>query len=146
VIDHPVRNISSVRNAGIRQADFELIVAIDADCIFPPQGLVQVWKYMQNEKHIGAALGLRLITAGFVKGLIANVLIKLVELASGMNGALFCFWKKDALSFGGFRENLLIAEDRAFVQDLKRPSRAASKRPKSSTTGINPSAKRHPAA
>lgn len=128
VIDHSLRNISSVRNAGIRQAKHQLIVTVDADCIIPHQGLVKIWFFMSDGRYIGGALSLRLITDSINKKIIAKIILTFTSLNSGMNGALFCFWKDDALSIGGFDESLLIAEDAAFSKALARHGKSKGKK------------------
>lgn len=53
VILHEIRNISSARSAGIRNAKHGLIVAIDADYFLPSDSLIKIWQFMQDDSHAG---------------------------------------------------------------------------------------------
>jgi glycosyltransferase involved in cell wall biosynthesis len=119
VILHDVRNISSVRNAGIRAAVFPIVVAIDADCFLPADGLVQIWEYMSDERVVGAALGLRVLSDKKMNRAIASLIQGLVVRTSGILGAVFCFRRDVALEIGGFPEDKLIAEDSAFAMTMR---------------------------
>ena len=120
VIAHPERNISAVRNAGIKAARYGLVVTIDADCSIGEDGLEKIISHMASGIHVGGAMNLR-VHANRWDARIAIFLIQwFVVKIAGINGALFFFWKDDALAFGGFREDKLIAEDSAFALDLRR--------------------------
>lgn len=128
VIDHPVRNISSVRNAGIKQASYSLIVAIDADSFLPPDGLVKVWRVMQEGPYIGGAFGVKVLTDKVFVKIAAFVIQTGVSWISGIQGAMFFFWREDALSFGGFSEKHLVAEDSIFANALRGHGKSAGKK------------------
>jgi glycosyltransferase involved in cell wall biosynthesis len=120
VFFHEVRNISSVRNAGIQNSKYDIIVAIDADCFLPVDSLVRIWQYMQNERHIGAALGVRIVSTKTLNLLVGNVIQMIVSAISGIQGAMFVFRKEAALHIGGFPESRLVAEDSAFAIALRK--------------------------
>ena len=128
VIDHPIRNISSVRNAGIRAATHNLIVTIDADCFLPKDSLVQIWNFMKDETHLGGALGVRVITDKRSVKIIAAILQALAVQNSGIYGGMFFFLKDSALAIGGFREDRLIAEDAAFAIDMRAHGKLSGKK------------------
>ncbi len=115
VIQHELRNISSVRNAGIRNAVYEIIVTIDADCFLPADSLVDIWRFMQDETQLGAALGVRVISDKFLSRIVASLIQAIVGVISGIHGAMFVFRKQSALEVGGFPESKLVAEDSAFA-------------------------------
>ncbi len=119
VITHPVRNISAVRNAGIFSATYDLIVTIDADSFLPETGLSQIWKVMETKKHIGGALGVKVISDKLTVKLGAWIIQKLVVMISGIYGAMFFFSKEAAIAIGGFPENRLVAEDTAFAINMR---------------------------
>ena len=128
VILHEVRNIASVRNAGIRISDYELIVAIDADCSMPAESLTKIWKFMQDPNYTGAALGVSIIADKLATRVIANFIQTFVGLISGINGAMFVFRKAAAMEVGGFPEDKLIAEDSAFAIKMRRHSQSKGKK------------------
>ena len=106
---HDVRNISSVRNAGIREARYDLIVSIDADCLVPADARQAIQSFMsRSDEYIGAALGLRLQTDKLVTKIVAAVFQFLVERLAGFQGAVFCFLRDEALAIGGFDESKLV--------------------------------------
>ena len=128
VVDHHVRNISAVRNAGIHRSLHGLIVTIDADSLLPADGLVKIWEVMSDGRLIGGALGVTLITDKLSKKILAGIILTLAAYTSGINGAMFFFRKDDALAIGGFDENKLTAEDAAFAIALRRHGRKHGKK------------------
>jgi glycosyltransferase involved in cell wall biosynthesis len=124
VIFHETRNISSVRNAGIRGAKYDLIVAIDADCFLPTDSLVKIWQYMQDECHVGAALGVKVVSVKPLNRIVASIIQTAVGAVSGIHGAMFVFRKDAALEIGGFPEDKLVAEDSAFAISMRKYGRA----------------------
>jgi len=128
VIFHEKRNISSVRNAGIRHAKYELIVAIDADCSLPQDSLVKIWEFMRDEKNVGAALGVKVITDKALSRVVASCIQALVGFISGIHGAMFVFRRQAALEAGGFPEDRLVAEDSAFAISMRKYGRARGKK------------------
>lgn len=128
VILHEIRNISSVRNAGIRSAKFDLIVAIDADCFLPTDSLIEIWKFMQDERQVGAALGVKILSAKALNRIIASIIQTIVGAVSGIHGAMFVFRKDVALEIGGFPESKLVAEDSAFAISMRKYGRERGKK------------------
>ena len=120
VVNHEVRNISSVRNAGIRSAAYDLIVSIDADCSLPADALIIIYKFMQDEDYVGAALGVKFVSDKPLNRIIANVVQAAARAISGIQGAMFVFRKKVALEVGGFPEDRLVAEDSGFAIAMRR--------------------------
>jgi glycosyltransferase involved in cell wall biosynthesis len=128
VIRHDIRNISSVRNAGIREASYTLIVTIDADCTFPPDALEKIWNFMRDDSYIGGALGVSLITDKRINRIVAHIIQTAVVSISGIYGAMFFFWRDAAIEIGGFPENRLVAEDSAFAIALRSHGRKQGKK------------------
>lgn len=119
VVHHPVRNISSVRNAGLREANYQLVVAIDADCTVEETGLIEIYKYMESGDSIGGSLNLRLESPKLSTRLLACALQWFVLWKAGHNGAVFFFLRDEALAIGGFSEKHLVAEDSVFVDAMR---------------------------
>jgi len=118
-IRHSVRNISAVRNAGIKKAKYRLVVTIDADCFLPIDALIKIWNFMSDESYIGGALGVKVLSKKLFTKIAAPLVQALVFRISGIYGAMFFFWKDSALEIGGFSEDRLVAEDSAFAIALK---------------------------
>jgi glycosyltransferase involved in cell wall biosynthesis len=125
---HEVRNISSVRNAGIREAKYELIVAIDADCEMPEAGLLKIYEFMALGTHVGGGLGLRVKSERALIRMAARAIQTFVVFVAGIEGAVFFFWKEDALAIGGFDETRLVAEDSTFSIALRKHGRTKNKK------------------
>jgi glycosyltransferase involved in cell wall biosynthesis len=129
ILPHELRNISSVRNAGIREARYDLILSIDADCITPPLAFQSIYDFMsKTEEFIGASLGLRLQTKKFSTRVMAAVFQFLVERVAGFQGAVFFFLRDEALVIGGFDESKLVAEDSTFVFAMRKHARSRGKK------------------
>ena len=123
VIDHPIRNISSVRNKGIEEAKYELVVTIDADCHLPKEALVQIFERMQAGNCIGGSLGVKVAAQSYGMRVLIFLVQGLVSLVSGAYGGMFFFDRYEALEIGGFPEDQLIAEDSAFAKLLRKQAK-----------------------
>ncbi len=119
VIDHEVRNISGVRNAGIKAAKYSVVVMIDADSHLQSNALTEVYLLMQKGKTIGGGFNVKIITHKKFYRLAASVFQVLVRALAGISGAMFFFDREAALKFGGFREDRLAAEDSIFARSLR---------------------------
>jgi glycosyltransferase involved in cell wall biosynthesis len=119
VVRQEIRNISAVRNAGIRAASFPVIVTIDADCFLPPDSLLKIWEFMNDGRIIGGALGVKVISEKTLNRAVASIIQACVFNISGIYGAMFCFRREVALEIGGFPENRLVAEDSAFAINMR---------------------------
>jgi len=120
VVDHSVRNIASVRNAGIRSANYDLVVTIDADSFLPLDGLVKIRNFMGEGGYSGGALGVKVISNRIYFRVAAVIVQTFVNWLSGIYGAMFFFRKDVALEIGGFPETHLVAEDMAFALAMHR--------------------------
>jgi glycosyltransferase involved in cell wall biosynthesis len=128
VISHGVRNISSVRNAGLREARFDLVLAIDADCTVEPNALREIFDYMSSGKFVGGSLNVRLESPKLSTRLLARSLQWFVLRVAGHNGAVFFFLREDALAIGGFSEKHLVAEDSVFTNALREHGKLTGKK------------------
>jgi len=120
VVDHPIRNIASVRNAGIQHAVNNIIVTIDADSVLPKDALVKIWQTMQDDQCIGACLGVEFVTTKISHKVLAFFVQKIVFAISGIEGGMVCFRKSVAMSLGGFPEHRYVAEDVGFGRRMKK--------------------------
>jgi glycosyltransferase involved in cell wall biosynthesis len=128
VISHDIRNISSVRNAGIRKASYSLIVAIDADCSISPDSLVKIWNFMKDDRFLGAALGVKIHSSKALNRVMARWIQSIVASTSGIYGAMFVFRKHAAMAVGGFPEDRFVAEDSVFAIAMRRHAKKSGKK------------------
>ena len=119
VVPHEIRNISSVRNEGIRQAAFNIVVTIDADTFLPPDALVHIWSSMEKGKTVGGCLRLGLKTEKAHLRIIVHVLEALSARLTGISVGVYFFSKEAAIAVGGFPESHLNAEDLVFAWTLR---------------------------
>ena len=119
VIRHEIRNIASVRNAGIRAATHELVVTVDADTFLPEHAFLDIWKAMVTGRYIGGGVRLGASTNRKVFHVLVIAIDSAVTLVTGLSAGMFFFDKQAAISIGGFPEAHLAAEDFAFARKLK---------------------------
>jgi len=128
VIHHSIRNISSVRNAGLREAAYNLIIAIDADCRIEENALFEIYEYMATGEYIGGSLNLRVESPKLSTRILARALQWFVLWKAGHNGAVFFFLRDEALAVGGFSEKHLVAEDSVFTDAMRARAKVIKKR------------------
>jgi glycosyltransferase involved in cell wall biosynthesis len=119
VVDHEVRNISSVRNAGIKAARYSTIVMIDADSFLSKNALTEVFILMKKGETIGGGFNVKLLTNKKLLGAAASAYQFAIRAIVGISGAMFFFDRDSAIAMGGFREDRLAAEDSMFSMDLR---------------------------
>lgn len=128
VIFHKIRNIASVRNAGIRDSSYDLVVTVDADTLIPIHALVNIWESMRTGDYIGGGvkLGLQSKRLHFIFFLF--IIEHLVVAFSRLSAGMFFFSRKSALEIGGFPESHLAAEDIAFAKALRDHGKKSGKK------------------
>jgi len=123
--------VGKIRNKAIKEASFEYIIHIDGDIVmhsefikshlkFAKRGLfLQGHRVMLNEKLTDKAISKNILTFSFFdinlrnrKNTIHNfALAKLFSRSSkkikGLKGAVFSFWKDDAMAINGFDETYI---------------------------------------
>jgi glycosyltransferase involved in cell wall biosynthesis len=127
VVPHGVRNIASVRNAGIRAAAHELVVTVDADTWVPPDSFVRIWDAMSAGAHVGGGVRMGMRTARLRMRVALAIIEPVVVAITGTSAGMFFFWRRDALALGGFPESLLAGEDVAFARALRDHGRATGR-------------------
>jgi glycosyltransferase involved in cell wall biosynthesis len=128
VVDHEVRNISSVRNAGIRTAQYSIVVMIDADSFLQDNALTEVYKLMKKGQTVGGGFNVKLISTKRSLRIAAAFFQVLIRAIAGISGAMFFFDRDSALAIGGFREDRLVAEDSTFSMGLRAYGKANGKK------------------
>jgi glycosyltransferase involved in cell wall biosynthesis len=121
------RVIAAVRNGGARIARGEILSFVDADAQIHPRTFSEIDVALATERAVGGATGVTL--ERWSPGIAVTWLIMMpMVLITGMDtGVVFCR-KQDFDAIGGYDENVLIAEDVAFLQALRRLGKARGQR------------------
>ncbi len=119
ITSNDAKNLSAIRNAGIKLASGDLIITIDADSFMSEQMLKKILIAMNSGRYIGG--GVNILAERWSLGIICSMLM-LVPLAVfwGITAGSFFALKKDIAEIGGFDEDLYSAEDIDFARRLKR--------------------------
>jgi glycosyltransferase involved in cell wall biosynthesis len=127
VIQVAKRSIAATRNGGARVACGETFCFIDADSEIHPQTFDAIREALSNTNVIAGTTGLHLErqSPGL---LVAFYFLKMLTWATKIDaGVVFC-GREDFLAVGGYNENLLYAEDVAFLLALKRRGRTSGRK------------------
>lgn len=119
-IDHLERNIAAVRNAGIRAAQFDLVVTVDADNFVPQNAFAEIWRAMQTGRYVGGGVRVSLDGNRTVHRILLFVVERALFYFAGISLGMFFFWKYAAERVRGFPEEYLVGEDTAFALALKK--------------------------
>jgi len=121
------RVIAAARNGGARIARGEILAFIDADSQIHPRTFTEIDAALATGRVVGGATGVTL--ERWSAGIAVTWLIMVpMVLVTGMDtGVVFCR-KSDFDAVGGYDENVLIAEDVAFLQALRRLGKTRGQR------------------
>lgn len=112
------KNISKIRNKGVKKSTGDVIVTIDADSWMSHNMLQKIISALESGKYIGG--GVRIKPERLSIGIICSVLmIAPYLIKAGVSAGLFWLYKNDFEAIGGFDENLVSAEDFHFAKKLK---------------------------
>ncbi len=122
VLVNDEKNLSAIRNTGIRAAKGEIIVTIDADSIMTEFALLEIRQTLESGKYIGGGAKPRFermsIGIFFSAVYVAlNLIPTMIRNRAALSGAMFWFYKKD---FVGFDERLVSLEDMDFAVRMHR--------------------------
>lgn len=121
------RAIAAARNGAARAARGEYLCFIDADSIVHPDTFTQIDAVMRTGRCVVGATGVYMERMSL--GIRATLLIMVpMSYLFGMDtGVVFCR-RADFEAIGGYREDLLAAEDVDFLVRLKRLGRSRGQR------------------
>lgn len=116
------RCIAAVRNGGAKIANGEILCFIDADSALHPDTFEKIDKAMSDKRFIVGATGIFLerMSPGLL--LVYCLMLPMMWLLQMDTGVVFCR-REDFEAVGGYNENLLLAEDVAFLVALKKRGR-----------------------
>lgn len=117
VLQHNIRNIASVRNAGIKAALHTVVVTVDADSLMPQNALSEIWKTMSSGDVVGGGVRVKSDSRKFSMQVVFWILDQIAKFGQIPYGMYF-FKRDAALEVGGFPEDMLISEDVIFAKRM----------------------------
>jgi glycosyltransferase involved in cell wall biosynthesis len=120
------RSIARARNAGAAAATASVLAFVDADSVIHPDTFNVIEVTLTDRVIVGATgISMSRSSAGIALAmLVATVVTRLARIDAGV---VFCR-QADWRTIGGYDERLRIAEDIAFLRDLKRLGRSRRQR------------------
>jgi glycosyltransferase involved in cell wall biosynthesis len=121
------RVIAAARNGGARVARGEILTFIDADSQVHPRTFVEIDAALSSARAVAGATGVTL--ERWSPGIaVAYAIMMPLVLVTGMDtGVVFCR-RQDFDAVGGYDENIMVAEDVAFLQALRRLGKTRGQR------------------
>ena len=125
VLSNDEKCIASIRNTGVKTANGEIVVTIDADSRMTKYSLVEIKSMLQSGSYVGGGTNPRFdrmsVGIAFSSLYVAlNLLPTMIKSGGYLSGAMFWFYKKDFELIGGFDESLVSLEDMDFAKRLKK--------------------------
>jgi glycosyltransferase involved in cell wall biosynthesis len=119
VVTVPKRSIAAARNGGASAASGQILCFIDADSKLHPDTFNKIDDAISNPSIIAGATGIYLERMSLGLFLSHALMLPIVWLTNMDTGVVFCR-REDFIRIGGYREDMLFAEDVAFLMDLRR--------------------------
>jgi hypothetical protein len=117
-IDDDSRNLAKIRNAGIKKANGEIIITIDADSMMTKEYLTEFMVTIKSGKFVGG--GTRVDFNRKSPGIFATkLMLDMYVLVSGLSCGAFWFYRRYYDAIGGFNEKLHFGEDMDFAKRLR---------------------------
>ncbi len=121
------RAIAAARNGGARLATGDVLGFVDADSIIHPDTFVVLDRALASPRVIGGATGVRPDRWSVGIAVMWAIATPMIWLTGFDSGLVFC-WRTDFEAVGGYREELLVAEDVDFLVRLRRHGRKTRRR------------------
>ena len=120
IVEENSKNISKIRNAGVKHSTGDILLTIDADSFMTENLIVEIMDRLMTGKYVGGGIKLRFerVSLGII--LSCLVLFPIILIKEGKpvgGGAMWCY-KEYFDAIGGFNEELLSAEDIDFGKRL----------------------------
>jgi glycosyltransferase involved in cell wall biosynthesis len=127
VVSVEKRVIAAARNGGARAARGEILAFIDADSQVHPRTFAEIDSALATGRVVGGATGVTVERWSAGIAVAYAVMLPLVFITGMDTGVVFCR-REDFEAMGGYDEDILIAEDVAFLQALRRLGKARGQR------------------
>ena len=119
VVSVEKRVIAAARNGGARAARGEVLTFIDADSQVHPRTFADIDSALATGRVVGGATGVTLERWSTGIALTYAMMMSIVVVTGMDTGVVFCR-RRDFEAMRGYDEGLLVAEDVAFLQALRR--------------------------
>lgn len=127
IVKDDSKNLSHIRNSGIKQASGDIIATIDADSTMSPGLLLEIVEAIKTEKYIGG--GVKIKPERMSMGIFfTQVFVEANFFLTGLSAGVLWFKKDDFDAIGGFNEKLFIAEDIDLASRLKKYGKKNNKK------------------
>jgi glycosyltransferase involved in cell wall biosynthesis len=127
VVSDPTKNLSHIRNTGVRATSNPIVVTVDADSLVSMGFFAAVGRALNDSRIVGG--GVLIFPERWSLGIVlTGALVGILALYYGITGGAFFFRRADFEAIGGFDEGVLSAEDIDFARRLKRHARSHGNR------------------
>jgi glycosyltransferase involved in cell wall biosynthesis len=116
------RMIAAARNGAARVARGEILCFIDADSILHPETFVEIDAVMKNGRCVIGASGVKMERMSLGIAVTWLMMVPMTRVARVDTGVVFCR-REDFATVGGYREEMMVAEDVDFMVRMKRHGR-----------------------
>jgi|GEM_PF-117391 Glycosyltransferases involved in cell wall biogenesis len=131
IVKEDSKNLSKIRNAGVKAARGKIIVTIDADSWMSNNMLTEIENHLKTGKYIGGGVSMRAerLSLGIIVSTLALFLVGIPIFIKHGFISIGLFWclKEDFEAINGFDEQLLMAEDVDFAIRLKEQGKESGK-------------------
>lgn len=118
VVHSDAKNLSIIRNVGVRASRAKIVVTIDADSRIGPNAFSAIWRVLKRGSVVGGA-GV-ILPSRVSLGIVCTALALLpIALRYRISAGLFFFRREAFDAIGGFDEKLVSAEDIDFAKRLR---------------------------
>ncbi len=127
VVHSEAKNLSIIRNIGVRATKTDYIATIDADSLMSRGMLTRIIKHLNQDKIVGG--GVLIIPERWSLGILISALALLpLVLYYKVSCGLFFFRRQDFEAINGFDESLTSLEDIDFGDRLRRYGKLTGRR------------------
>lgn len=119
IVYEDAKNLSKIRNSGVRASSGRWVVTIDADSDMSSKTLSEIGTKLSEPRIIGG--GIWIFPERYSLGILLTGAVLLPFIVfERLSGGLFWFRRSDFDTLGGFDENFVSVEDIDFARRLKR--------------------------
>jgi glycosyltransferase involved in cell wall biosynthesis len=122
VVDVEKRAIAAARNGAAKAARGSILCFVDADSILHPETFNEIEAIMRTVKCAVGATGVWMERMSVGIALTWLMMVPMTRVARVDTGVVFCR-REDFETIGGYREQMLVAEDVDFMWRMKRLGR-----------------------